>query len=79
MYLVPLTGGVRIGLRAVPERQVNAAASLTLWGRADDASQSGEFLITGFVGILFGGSMSVAGLGPMAMTVGLFGVAFSSG
>ena len=35
-----------------------------------------NFLITGFVCILFGGSMSVAGLGPMAMTVGLFGVVF---
>ena len=33
-----------------------------------------NFLITGFVCILFGASMSVAGLGPMAITVGLFGV-----
>tara|TARA_B100001027_G_scaffold204427_1_gene166570 strand:+ start:106 stop:483 length:378 start_codon:yes stop_codon:yes gene_type:complete len=35
-----------------------------------------NFLITGFFCILFGASMSVAGLGPMAMTVGLFGVVF---
>ena len=35
-----------------------------------------NFLITGFVCILFGASMSVAGLGPMAVTVGLFGVVF---
>ncbi|MBL6733777.1 MAG: hypothetical protein ISP84_04460 [Candidatus Poseidonia sp.] len=35
-----------------------------------------NFLITGFVCIVFGASMSVAGLGPMAMTVGLFGVVF---
>ena len=35
-----------------------------------------NFLITGFVCILFGASMSVAGLGPMAITVGLFGVVF---
>ena len=35
-----------------------------------------NFLITGFVCILFGASMSVANLGPMAMTVGLFGVVF---
>ena len=35
-----------------------------------------NFLITGFVCILFGASMSVAGLGPMAVTVGLFGIVF---
>ena len=35
-----------------------------------------NFLITGFVCIVFGASMSVAGLGPMALTVGLFGVVF---
>ena len=35
-----------------------------------------NFLITGFVCIFFGASMSVANLGPMAMTVGLFGVVF---
>jgi hypothetical protein len=35
-----------------------------------------NFLITGFFCILFGASMSVAGLGPMALTVGLFGVVF---
>ena len=35
-----------------------------------------NFLITGFVCIVFGASMSVANLGPMAMTVGLFGVVF---
>ena len=33
-------------------------------------------LITGFVCIFFGASMSVANLGPMALTVGLFGVVF---
>ena len=35
-----------------------------------------NFLITGFVCIFFGASMSVANLGPMAITVGLFGVVF---
>ncbi|MEL0331276.1 MAG: hypothetical protein VW982_03555 [Candidatus Poseidoniales archaeon] len=35
-----------------------------------------NFLITGFACIFFGASMSVANLGPMAMTVGLFGVVF---
>jgi hypothetical protein len=35
-----------------------------------------NFLITGFVCIVFGASMSVAGLAPMAMTVGMFGVVF---
>ncbi len=35
-----------------------------------------NFLITGFVCIFFGASMSVANLGPMALTVGLFGVVF---
>ena len=35
-----------------------------------------NFLITGFVCIFFGASMSVANLGPMAVTVGLFGVVF---
>ena len=35
-----------------------------------------NFLITGFVCIFFGASMSVANLGPMALTVGLFGIVF---
>jgi hypothetical protein len=35
-----------------------------------------NFLITGFVCILFGASMSVGNLGPMAVTVGLFGIVF---
>tara|TARA_B100001113_G_scaffold326778_1_gene299921 strand:- start:78 stop:455 length:378 start_codon:yes stop_codon:yes gene_type:complete len=35
-----------------------------------------NFLITGFVCIFFGASLSVANLGPMAITVGLFGVVF---
>ena len=35
-----------------------------------------NFLITGFVCIFFGASLSVANLGPMAITVGLFGIVF---
>ena len=35
-----------------------------------------NFLITGFVCIFFGASLSVANLGPMALTVGLFGIVF---
>lgn len=35
-----------------------------------------NFLISGFVCIVFGASMSVANLGPMALTVGLFGIVF---
>ncbi|RJU99833.1 MAG: hypothetical protein DWC10_01315 [Candidatus Poseidoniales archaeon] len=35
-----------------------------------------NFLITGAVCIVFGAAMSVANLGPMAMTVGLFGIVF---
>ena len=35
-----------------------------------------NFLITGFVCIVFGAFMTVAGLGSMAVTVGLFGIVF---
>ena len=35
-----------------------------------------NFLITGFVCIFFGAFLSVANLGPMALTVGLFGIVF---
>ncbi len=35
-----------------------------------------NFLITGFVCIFLGASLSVANLGPMALTVGLFGIVF---
>ena len=35
-----------------------------------------NFLITGFICIVFGAFMTVAGLGSMAVTVGLFGIVF---
>ena len=35
-----------------------------------------NFLISGLVCIVFGASMSVAGLAPMALTVGMFGIVF---